>query len=241
MHAPATDAVRPAEAKAIARPVPPLRNGDRLTRPEFERRYHAMPSVKKAELIEGEVFMPSPVRVSRHGLPHMVASYWIMSYWHTARALITGDNATVRLDLDNEPQPDVFLAISRAAGGLSGLDEGDYLEGPPELVVEIAASSVSIDLNRKLHVYRRAGVREYVVWRTDDAEVDWLVLRDGRCERREPEHDGLLKSDVFPGLWLDRVALLSHDLPKLAAAVGLGVEAEGEAHAALVRRLAAAG
>ena len=39
----------------------PLEHGDHLTREEFERRYEAMPHVRKAELIEGVVYMPSPV------------------------------------------------------------------------------------------------------------------------------------------------------------------------------------
>ena len=226
---------------ATARPaVPPLRNGQRLTRAEFERRYEAMPEVKKAELIEGEVFMPSPVRLDVHGQPHTELSYWLMVYRSKTRGLRSGDNSTVRLDLDNEPQPDLLLMIPTAAGGQAAVDADGYVNGGPELVAEVSASTASIDLDRKLQAYRRNGVREYVVWRTEDAAIDCFVLQAGEFRPLEPDGDGLLKSTVFPGLWLDSAALLAGDLQRVAAAVEQGVAGEAAGHGELVRRLAAA-
>src|SRR5690349_12283673 len=170
-----------------SRPVPPLENGDRLTRAEFERRYAAMPHVKKAELIEGIVYMPSPVRLKRHGRPHIVLSNWLGHYIARTPGLdLYGDNSTVRLDEDNEPQPDLLLFLPPQVGGQATLGDDDYVDGAPELVCEVAASSVSIDLHLKLNVYRRNGVREYLAWRTEDAAVEWFALREGKYEPLQP-------------------------------------------------------
>lgn len=222
------------------RPLPPkaiplLHNGDRLTRGEFERRYEAMPDIHKAELIEGIVYMPSPVRTTLHGQPHADLVTWMNYYRSKTPGLIVVDNGTVRLDDDNEPQPDAMLLIPRKAGGSAMIDEDDYVAGPPELVGEVAASSVSIDLHAKLNAYRRNGVREYLVWRTEENAVDWFALRDGEYVPSPAGTDGLIRSEVFPGLWLDPAALLRGDLGKLFAILDMGTREE--AHAAFVRRL----
>lgn len=220
-------------------PVPPLENGDRLTRAEFERRYAAMPQVKKAELIEGMVHMPSPVRLRRHGRPHTILSGWLVYYASKTPGLeLFGDNSTVRLDEDNEPQPDLLILLPPEAGGRAHVDEDDYVVGPPDLVCEVAASNVSIDLHAKLNAYRRNGVREYLAWRTEDLAVNWFVLREGRYDPLTPGTDGLLRSEAFPGLWLDPAALVRGDLPALFRAVDAG--AATPEHAAFVRRLAGA-
>jgi Uma2 family endonuclease len=195
--------------------VPPLENGDRLTRPEFERRYDAMPGLKKAELIEGVVYMPSPVSVDHDG-PHFDAITWLGMYRMATPGIRGGDNGSLRLDLDNEPQPDAYLMVLPSHGGQARIGEDRYVAGAPELVVEVAASSVSYDLHAKLNVYRRIGVREYVVWRVLDRAIDWFVLREGRYEPLPPDANGVYRSEVFPGLWLDPEALLRGDL----AAVG---------------------
>lgn len=189
--------------------VPPLQNGDRLTRDEFERRYRAMPEVKKAELIEGVVYMPSPVRTDQHGEPHGMLVTWLGTYAATRPAVQFSDNGTVRLDNDNEPQPDALLRI-RESG--TSLDVGGYIEGPPELAVEVAASSVSIDMHAKKNAYRRNGVREYLVWRVLDEEVDWFALSNSDYVLLTPGEDGILESGVFSGLRLDVPALLRGDL-----------------------------
>ena len=225
----------PSASQGTAR-VPPLENGDRLTRAEFERRYGAMPWVKKAELIEGLVYMPSPVRIKRHGKPHVILSTWLGYYLSKTPGLDDfGDNSTARLDEDNEPQPDLVLLLPKGLGGLAHVDADDYISGPPAWVAEIAASSVSIDLHGKLNAYRRNGVREYLVWRTEDQAVDWFALREGRYDPLPADAAGVIRSEQFPGLWLDVAALLRGDLPGLFKVVDDGV-ASGE-HAGFLGRL----
>lgn len=213
--------------------APPLQAGDRLTRAEFERRYQSMPHVKKAELVEGVVYMPSPV-TNQHAEAHSRAVTWMGVYEASTAGVRCLDNATLRLDHDNEPQPDALLRIER--GGQSRV-EGKYLEGAPELVVEVSATSASYDLHDKLDAYRRHGVVEYVVWRVVDRHIDWFVLRDGRYEPLVDGPDGVTRSEVFPGLWLDRQALLAGDLARVLAVLARGVASPE--HAAFVERLRA--
>lgn len=129
--------------------TPPLENGDRLNRYEFERRYNAMPNLKKAELIEGMVYMSAALRFKSHGQPHGRIMAWLVTYEALTPGVAVGDAPTVRLDLDNEPQPDAVLLITPESGGQARLSDDDYIEGAPELIVEIAASSVAIDLHAK--------------------------------------------------------------------------------------------
>ena len=218
--------------------VPELENGDRLTRAEFERRYEAMPHLKKAELIEGVVHMPSPVRHKRHSRPHNHLSTWLGYFEANTPGTEAGDNGSIRLDLDNEPQPDAYLIIDPKCGGQVRFSDDDYIEGAPELVAEVASSTVSYDLGRKLHVYRRNGVREYVVWRVLDNEVDWFVLREGRFEAMARDADGIFRSTVYPGLWLDPAALLRGDLARVLAVLQQGLNTPE--HADFVTRLARA-
>jgi Uma2 family endonuclease len=215
--------------------VPPLENGDRLTRKEFERRYEAMPHLKKAELIEGVVYIPSPVRHIQHGGPHVIGC--LAYYAARSQGVQVSDNSTVRLDLDNEPQPDALLFIEAGRGGQVRLDEDGYIEGAPELVAEVTSSRASYDLHTKLHAYRRNGVREYVVWRVLDEEIDWFVWRDGQYERLAADPAGTLRSEVFPGLWLDPTSLLAGDLATALARLDEGLASPE--HAAFVSHLGA--
>jgi Uma2 family endonuclease len=218
-----------------AEPIPPLENGDRLTRAEFERRYDAMPEVKKAELIEGIVYMPSPVRLRRHGEPHANILLWLTYYRAGTPGVIAADNASARLDLDNEPQPDAILMIEPQRGGQTRISDDDYVEGAPELVVEVAASTVSIDLHQKLRVYRRCGVREYVVWRVQEQQIDWFVLIEGEFVRSPLDEQGQFRSQVFPGLWLDPAALVKGDLARVLDVLRQGLATPE--HAQFVERL----
>ncbi len=215
--------------------VLPLESGDRLTRSEFERRYEVMPEVKKAELIEGVVYMSSAVRAKQHGQPHSQVITWLGVYTAATPAVMLLDNTTVRLDLDNEAQPDALLRLPEEAGGSSSVSEDDYIEGAPELVIEIAASSASYDLHDKLKVYRRSGVREYLVWRVYDRELTWFYLYEGAYLPLTPDEAGVVESRVFPGLRLAVEAMLAGDLAKVLATLqeGLG---EGE-HGAFVKGL----
>ena len=223
-----------AEPRGIYDP-PRLENGDRLTRDEFERRYRAMPRLKKAELIEGVVYMPSPVRLRHHGQPHFDLITWLGTYKSRTAGLLTGDNSTVRLDLDNEPQPDALLLIDPALGGQATISDDDFVEGAPELVAEVAASSASYDANVKRDAYRRNGVREYLVWRVLDREIDWFVLRRGRYEPLPRDADSVYRSEIFPGLWLDAAAMLAGDLKRVLDVLLQGLASRE--HAAWVERL----
>jgi hypothetical protein len=220
---------------SLRRPISALENGDRLTRAEFERRYQAMPHVKKAELIGGIVYMTSPVRHSYHGFQHVILSGWLAYYLSKTPGVQPSDNATLRLDEQTEPQPDLLLRIPESAGGRSKVSEDGYLEGPVELVAEIAASTVSLDAHAKLEAYRRHGVREYLVWRVDDAALDWFVLRDDRYEPLLPQEKGWLHSEVFPGLWLDPAALIAGDMTAVFRPLDAGATTTD--HAAFVERL----
>jgi Uma2 family endonuclease len=212
----------------------PLENGDKLTRKEFERRYHAMPNIKKAELIEGVVYVASPVRAKKHGKPHSQIMTWLGTYEVGTPGIEVLDNTTVQLDADNEPQPDALLRIE--AGGRSRITEDDYVEGAPELIVEIAASSASYDLHEKLKVYRRNQVQEYLVWRVYDGQFDWFKLDEGEYIQLEANSDGITYSQVFPGLWLDKEALLAGDLAKVLVVLQQGLVSQD--HQDFVKKLA---
>ena len=215
--------------------LPPLEAGARLTRSEFERRYHAMPHVKKAELIEGVVYMPSPVRYKDHGQQTGLITTWLGVYRAATPHTGFADNATVLLDADNEPQPDVLLRLDAAVGGKSWVNAKGYLEGTPELIVEVAASTESYDMHDKLRAYRRNGVQEYIVWRVYDQQIDWFKLAAESYVTLSPDRNGIIRSEVFPGLQLDVKAMLKEDLAKVLAALQKGLDSLE--HKAFVRKL----
>ena len=225
------------EERAAGKPLP-LKNGDRLSRAEFERRYTARPDLKKAELIEGVVYMPSPVRAVSHAEPHAAILGWLVTYCASTPGVRAADNATVRLDLDNEPQPDALLRIVPAAGGRTMMSADDYIDGAPELIVEIAASSAAIDLHDKLRAYRRNGVREYLVWQVLERQIDWFVLTGGEYRPLAATAGGMLESRVFPGLRLAVDALLQGDIAGVLAELRNGLSIPE--HAEFVEHLRAA-
>ena len=216
-------------------PVPPLEDGQRLGRQEFESRYFAMPETTRAELIEGVVYMPSPVSFGGHGEQHFALATWLGVYMASTPGVRGGDNSTVRLDDDNEPQPDLCLLIDPARGGNARIDADDYISGAPELLVEIARTSVQRDLGPRLTAYQRNGDREYLVWRVEDREIDWFALRDGQFVKLGADEHGVLRSEVFPGLWLDTAAALAGDVARVLAVLQQGLTTP--AHAAFVARL----
>ena len=201
--------------------IPPLENGDRLSRIEFERRYAAMPNLKKAELIEGVVYVPAALRFRSHGQPHGHIMTWLGVYQAFTPKVELGDNPTVRLDLDNAPQPDAVLMIN---GGQTRISSDDYIEGAPELVVEIAASSAAYDLYDKKRAYRRNGVQEYLVWRVYDRELDWFSLEAGEYIKLKPDSNGIICSEIFPGLWLATSQLLSGKMNEVLAILQQGLD-----------------
>ena len=215
---------RKTDAAAETTPTaPPLHSGDRLTRAEFESIYSAHPEIKKAELIEGVAYVPSPTRYREHGELLFNAIGWLSVYRAATPGVKGGDNATLRLDFENEPQPDALLRLLPEYGGNSRVGEDGYLEGPPELIVEVAASSASYDLNQKKRVYARSGVAECIVYLAYEQCVIWFILREGVYEELQPDEKGVLKSERFPGLWLQPDALLAGEIGRLLEALQRGL------------------
>ncbi|MBE9169823.1 Uma2 family endonuclease [Pleurocapsales cyanobacterium LEGE 06147] len=207
--------------------IPRLENGDRLSRPEFERRYHAMPNHQKAELIERVVYLvASPLRFERHAEPHASILTWLTTYRIFTPRTRVGDTPTVRLDLDNEPQPDAVLFLDRSVGGQVQISEDDYLEGAPELIVEVAASSVAIDLFDKKRAYQRNGVKEYLVWQIYEHVLDWFCLEQGEYRSLQPNEQGIIQSPTFPGLWLAVPELLAGNMAQVLATLQTGLQSE---------------
>jgi Uma2 family endonuclease len=176
----ATGNLQPKDRAHPAKPsgIPPLRHGDRLSREEFERRCHAMPAATKAELIEGRVQMPSPVRIKSHGDPHHDIGAWLGVYKAFTPGVSGSDNASVRLDAANEPQPDIHLRIDESHGGQARISPDDYLEGAPELAAEVASSSLPYDLTDKKRILPpewRAGIHRVARFRA----TNYLVRIEG--------------------------------------------------------------
>ena len=217
------------------REVPPLENGAHLSAAEFLRRYEAMPEVRKAELINGIVYMGSPVRIDQHGEPDGLIQGWLCNYAVATPGVKHAVNSTTRLGPDDAPQPDGLLRLVPERGGQARLDAKGYLQGAPELVVEIAASTASLDAREKLASYRRAGVQEYLVWRTEDGAVDWWFLQDDEYRPLAADANGVLRSRRFPGLWLDVPALLAGDGAKVMARLQEGLRSAE--HAAFAEEL----
>jgi Uma2 family endonuclease len=196
---------------SVATEFVPLESGDRLTRDEFHRRYSARPDIKKAELIEGVVYVASPASF-RHSEPHASVVGWLHAYKIRRAGLRLGIEATIVIG-DNEVQPDACLF--RESAGHARLFEDQhgtqYVEGAPELIVEIAASSASYDLHSKRRVYERGGVSEYIVWQVYERRIDWFRLRDGVHVRVEPDERGVIESEVFHGLRLHVAKMLAGD------------------------------
>ena len=217
-----------------------LQNGDHLDAEEFLKRYEVTAGIHKAELIDGMVYVAPPVSHSEHSNPQLYLAAVLGMYLASTPGIDGGDNGTVRVDSDNMPQPDLTLFIRPSHGGriLEGSDK--YLAGAPELIVEIAGSSASVDLHRKRNLYARSGTLEYIVWKTREKAIDYLILREGKFVPLL-RSDGIFKSEVFPGLWIDSAALTEGNLAKALATVQLGIASPEHAHFVtdLQRRVAA--
>lgn len=220
----------------MARPrtiIPPLVPGARLKREEFLRRWEAMPEVKRAELIDGLVYMPSPVS-DPHAAGDSLMNAWAAVYAASTPGCAARAAGTSFL-VDDAPQPDAALYLLPEYGGAARL-EGKYRAGPPELVVEVCLSSASYDLGPKLALYRRAGVREYITLLLHEKKVEWRSLEDGRYHELEPGPDGLFRSKLFPGLWLDPAAAIANNAAAVLEVLRRGLASPE--HAAFLRDLA---
>jgi Uma2 family endonuclease len=213
--------------------TPPLMQGDNLSRDEFLRRWELYPGIKRAELIKGVVYMPSPVSKS-HGISDIFGGAWLVNYHVATPGTEPGHNTTVLL-LDDAPQPDDHLRILPEYGGASWT-EGDYVAGAPELVLEICRSSAAYDLHQKLDLYREAKVQECLAILLYEKEIRWHSLKKGKYQVIRPGSDGLWRSRVFPGLWLDGKALLKNDMRTVLDRLQEGIDSSE--HQAFVEQLA---
>lgn len=177
--------------------------------------------------------MPSPVGRS-HGYAQVPVIIWLSYYSESSPGTQVLDNASLLLGRRSEVQPDAILRILPEAGGQSR-NEGAYMGGSPELVVEVSSTTRYVDLGPKLADYEQAGVLEYIVRALNPDEVIWFRRENDRFVERSPDADGLFRSQAFPGLWLDPQALLKADTRRLREVIDLG-KATPE-HAAFIARL----
>jgi Uma2 family endonuclease len=228
----ATDLTR--DTTRAAPGVPPeLYAGARMDRATFHRLYEQTPEGFNAELIGGVVYVASPLKVP-HGRHHGILMTWLGAYWAATPGCDLLDNTTAILGDESEPQPDAALRIE---GGSSHIDEDDYLTGPPELVAEVADTTVRLDLGAKRADYEREGITEYLVLVVAERRAVWFVRDErGAFSELSADADRLLKSRVFPGLWLDADAFFGRDGRRVLEAVAKGIASPE--HAAFVESLA---
>jgi Uma2 family endonuclease len=220
-------------ATAIDQRIPPLAPGDKLTREEFLHRWEAQPEIKNAELIGGMVFMAFPVSV-QHGDMEGDIGGWLWSYKAATPGTACGHNTT-SFNLEDTPQPDVNLRILPEYGGAAWVED-KFLHGIPELLAEISRSSVAYDMHVKLALYQAARTPEYLAILLHEQEIRWHVVEGDRYQLLAPDADGLWRSRIFPGLWLDGQALLAGNMPQVLARLQDGLASPE--HQAFVAELA---
>ena len=206
--------------------TPPLREGDHLNAEEFHRRYEAMPELKNARLIDGVVHMSSPMCFHRHGRPHSEIHGWLYLYSRFLPGIHLADNTSLRVDDLNEPQPDLMLFLDGANGGASWFDDRGFVHGVPDLIVEVAGTTAREDAGEKRALYESIGVREFILWRTIEQRLDWWHLVGGTYQLLPPDEAGVIRSVVFPGLWLYPDALIGRDARAIAAVIEAGLASE---------------
>src|ERR1017187_989602 len=204
--------------------IPPLGDGDRLTAAEFHRRYEGMPELKKAELINGVVYLGLTRTTIAQGSSQAALTCWLGYYHAYTPGTEGGRNPTLRFEFgENEPQPDDVLLLLPEYGGRSWTDENGYLVGAAELTAEISSSTVRRNPRARMDAFEQNGIVEYIVWRVEDQEIDWFILKRGKYQLLVKTKDGLYKSKVFPGLWLDAKAMIGGDMIKVLEVVQQGI------------------
>ena len=211
-----------------------LKTGDRMDQPTFDALYEMTPQGFKAELIEGTVYVSCPVGTA-HARAHSRVAAWLTRYAEATPGTDAYLDNTTIIDDQNEPQPDASLIVKTSHGGQTR-EQRDRLFGPSELVIEVANSTRDVDLGAKYRAYERVGVREYLVVAVYDDTLHWFTARNGHFEPIDPGPDGLLRSAVFPGLWLDPAVFFEAEYSDLLAPVRRGLATPE--HAAFVARLA---
>ncbi len=224
------------ESRGTAKDDPPrLEAGDHLDQPTFHRLYEAMQPGFRAELIGGVVIVPSPLHRG-HGRHQRLISGWMSRYEAATPGVEGFGNVSTVLSSDSEPQPDETLVIASDYGGQTRPgDDDEPLKGSPELIVEVASSSVAYDLHTKYRMYERVGVREYVVVVLREKHVRWFVFDGKQFNEMPAGQDGIFRSVVFPGLWLDADALFHKDAARLLETLDRGLASPE--HAAFVEQL----
>jgi Uma2 family endonuclease len=212
--------------------VPTLENGDRMNQPEFHLRYEAYPQGVKIELVGGTVYVASPMR-----WPHGELTWKLVTaldvFVEATPGVLGADGVSAILSEESEPQPDLLLRLLPEYGGQARLDEQRYLVGAPEFIAEVAHSTRAMDLNQKRKDYLEAGVQEYLVVCVEEEEFHWFHFPSRR--KLKADREGLWKSRIFPGLWIDQAALFARDSGRLRAAMQRGIASPE--HAAFVRTL----
>ncbi|MGI8745309.1 MAG: Uma2 family endonuclease [Bryobacteraceae bacterium] len=206
--------------------------GDRLSREEFLDLWEQMPGLKFAELIDGIVYMPSPLSIE-HGSQDFDMHGWVFNYQLHTPVFQGVANATW-LMLESAPQPDTALRLLPEFGGRTTVQD-KLASGAPELVIEVCHSSRSYDLGPKLSLYQRADVNEYIALLIKEKRVEWRVLEAGSYRLLKPDEAGVFRSKIFPGLWLDESALWRNDAKRLIEVLNQGLHSDE--HAAFLKRL----
>jgi len=198
-----------------------LRSGDRMSRTVFHRLYEQTPKHFKAELIGGIVYVASPLR-RPHGTHHLELGTLLGIYQGHTPGVEAGDNTTVLLGDDSEPQPDLYLRILSEFGGQSGTTKEEYVIGAPELLIEVAHSSRALDLHGKLDDYAANGVREYLVAVLEDRQMRWFDLHAN--QELSADKDGIIRVRQFPGLWIHSESLFANDFRRLMDTLQQGID-----------------
>lgn len=214
--------------------VPPFENGDCMDQKTFHRLYEKTPEGFKAELIGGVVYMASPVS-KPHGRTHRRLCLWLDHYIEETQGVEGYDNTTNIQDEKSEPQPDLTLIVEPEYGGLTGEDSKGCIVGPAELVIEIAHSSFSIDRHAKFRDYERVGVREYLIVIVKAERIEWYGRDRNGFVPMDADAKGIVRSRVFPGLWLDPAGIFAKSSKRLIATLNAGLATED--HAKFVAKL----
>jgi Uma2 family endonuclease len=227
-------AVRRPKSSDESGAVAALQDGARMTRRKFHRLYEQTPPEFKAELLGGTVYVSEPAK-NPHGEADNCLGTILGVYRFRTPGVVAAGNGTVLLSKEDEVQPDSYLRIEPRRGGQSHNTYDDYVDGAPELVAEVSQTSRGKDLGIKRERYCKGGVIEYIVYCVSESvALRWFDLKKG--QEITAGDDGILRSGVFPGLWIHRDALIQSDFATVLDVLNQGLASKG--HKEFVARLA---